>query len=154
MKRTFYILAITAFISGIAIVGCKSNSDKKENAIENVNEANEDLRVVEEDQVEDERIKANDEEWQAFKAESNKTIADNENRILELKKAKNKPGQSFDQSYAKSIDALQERNSALKKRIADYENNQTNWESFKREFNSDAEGVANAFRDLNLNNKK
>lgn len=154
MKKTFFILAITAFVSALVTVGCKSNRDEKEDAIENVNEANEDLRVVEENQADDERAKANDEEWLAFKAESNKTITDNENRILELKKAKNKPGQSFDQSYAKSIDALQERNSALKKRIADYENNQTDWESFKREFNSDAKGVADAFKDLNLNNKK
>ena len=78
----------------------------------------------------------------------------NETQIKELRKAMDKPGRTFDKSYAKSIDALEEKNTALRNRITDYENNQTDWESFKREFSSDAEGVANAFRDLTLNNKK
>ena len=78
----------------------------------------------------------------------------NEDRIKELRKAMDKPGSSFDKAYAKRIDELEVRNTALKNRIADYENNQTDWESFKREFNSDAEGLAAAFKDLTLNNKK
>jgi hypothetical protein len=65
-----------------------------------------------------------------------------------------KPGKTFDKSYSKSIDALEEKNMALKTRIIDYENNQTDWESFKREFSSDAEGVAKALKDLTVNNKK
>ena len=78
----------------------------------------------------------------------------NESRIKELRKAMNKPGNNFDASYAKSIDALEEKNTTLKNRIISYENNQTDWESFKREFNSDIEGLAIAFKDLTLNNKK
>ncbi len=148
------MLAITAFASGISIVGCKSNTEEKENAIENVNEANQDLKEVEADQTSDQITKANDEEWQTYKAESNETIMANETRIKELRKAMDKPGSTFDKSYAKSIDALEDKNTALKERINNYENNQTDWESFKREFNSDAEGIADAFKDLTLNNKK
>ncbi len=148
------MLAITAFASGISIVGCKSNTEEKENAIENVNEANQDLKEVEADQTSDQITKANDEEWQTYKAESNETIMANETRIKELRKAMDKPGSTFDKSYAKSIDALEDKNTALKERINNYENNQTDWESFKREFNSDAQGIADAFKDLTLNNKK
>ncbi len=154
MKKACYIIAITAFIGGISLVGCKSNTQEKEDAIENVNEANQDLDQVEADQAADQVIKANDAEWQTYKSESNNTIMANEARIKELRKAMDKPGKTFDKSYAKSIDALEERNTALKNRIGDYENNQTDWESFKREFSSDAEGVANAFKDLTVNNKK
>ena len=148
------MLAITAFMGGVSMVGCKSNTDEKENAIENVDEANQDLKEVEADQAADQITKANDSEWQMYKAESNKTIIANETRITELRNAMDKPGSSFDKSYSKSIDALEEKNTSLKNRIDDYENNQTDWESFKREFNSDAEGVANAFKDLTVNNKK
>jgi hypothetical protein len=154
MKKTIYMLAITAFVGGISMVGCKSNTEEKADAVENVNEANQDLDQVESDQAAEQVTKANDAEWQMYKAESNKTIMANETRIKELRKAMEKPGKTFDKSYAKSIDVLEEKNTALKNRIADYENNQTDWESFKREFNSDAEGVANAFKDLTVNNKK
>lgn len=154
MKRKICILAISAFIGGILLIGCKSNTDKKEDAIDNVNEANQDLKEVEADEIADEATKANDEEWQTYKAQSNKTIMANDIRIAELRKARNKPGTTFDKSYAKSIDALEEKNSALKKRIINYENNQTDWESFKREFNSDAEVLATAVEDMTTNNKK
>ena len=154
MKKTIYILAISAFIGGTSLIGCKSNTEEKEDAIENVNDANQGLKEVEADQTADQITKANDEEWQTYKTESNKTIVANETRIKELRNAMNKPGTTFDKSYAKSIDALEEKNTALKNRIINYENNQTDWESFKREFNSDAEGIAAAFKDLTLNNKK
>ena len=103
MKKTIYILAITAFIGGFSLMGCKSNTKEKEDAIENVQDANEDLQEVEENQKADEITKANDEEWQTFKSESNKTIIANENRINELKKAMNKPGTTFDASDRKSV---------------------------------------------------
>lgn len=154
MEKTIYVLAITAFIGGISIVGCKSNTEEKTDAIENVNEAKQDLDQVEMDQNSDKINKANDAEWQTYRAESNKTILANELQISELRKAMEKPGKTFDKSYSKSIDALEEKNMALKTRIIDYENNQTDWESFKREFSSDAEGLENALKNLTVNNKK
>lgn len=154
IKKTIYILAITVLIGGFSLLGCKSNTKEKEDAIENVQDANEDLQEVEANQTADEITKANDQEWQTFKSESNKTIIANDNRIMELKKAMNKPGTTFDASYTKGIDELQEKNTKLKKRILNYENNQTDWESFKREFNSDADVVKEAFKDLTSNKKK
>jgi len=154
MKKTIYFLAITAFMGGALVSSCKSNTEEKDAAIENVDDANKDLQEVEANQAADKVTKANDEEWQAYKAESNKTIAENETRISELRKAMKKPGTRFDASYAKSIDVLEEKNSDLKKRIVNYENNQTDWDSFKREFSSDADGLATAFKDLTVNNKK
>ena len=148
------MLAITAFVGSMSFVGCKSNTEEKADAVENVNEANQDLNQVEAEQSAEQVTKANDAEWQTFKAESNYTIAANETQIATLRKAMDKPGKTFDKSYAKSIDALEEKNAALKTRIVEYENNQTDWESFKREFNSDVEGIANAFKDLGVNNKK
>lgn len=154
MKKNIFILAISVFIGGISLRSCKSDTDKKEDAIENVNEAKQDLKEVEADEIADEATKANDEEWQTYKVESNKTILANETRILELRNAINKPGTTFDKSYAKSINTMEEKNIALQKRIINYENNQTDWESFKREFNSDAEVLATTFKNFTSKNKK
>jgi outer membrane murein-binding lipoprotein Lpp len=148
MKKSIYRLAIGTLIIGIMIVGCKSNSEKKENAIENVNQANHDLKELEDDQEADKVTKANDEEWQTYKKESNKTIMANATRIKDLRNTMNKSGTTFDKSYAKSIDALEKKNKELINRIHNYENNQTDWESFKREFNSDAAVIATAFKDM------
>ena len=93
-------------------------------------------------------------EWEIYKAEANKTIAKNEAQIASLKETMNKSGSTFDDNCKKNIVDLQERNATLKKKISDYEKNKTDWDSFKREFDSDMEGLGNALRNLTVNNKK
>lgn len=154
MKKSIFILAVTTFIAGNVFVSCKSNSDKEEEAIENVQDAEQKLEDVTEDINNDAITKANDAEWQTYKTEANNTIAENEKRIAELKKAMKKPGTTFDATYEKNIDALEDRNAALKTKISDYENNQTDWASFKREFSSDMNEIGDALKDLTVNNKK
>lgn len=153
-KKSIFVLAIATFITGFMFVGCKSNSDKEADAVENVQDATDNLNAVTEDVNKDAMTKANDAEWQIYKDQANKTIAENVVRIAELKKAMKKPGKTFDAAYANSIDALEEKNTSLKTKILDYENNQTDWESFKREFDSDMAGLGKAFKDLTVNNKK
>lgn len=154
MKKSILVLAAATFIAGNVFTSCKSNTEKEEDAIENVQDAKENLEAVTEDINNDAITKANDAEWQTFKAEANKTIAENEARIVELKKAINKPGTTFDATYKKNIEVLQEKNTALKTKISNYENNQTDWASFKREFESDITEIGSALKDLTVNNKK
>lgn len=154
MRKSILVLAVTTFLAGNVFTSCKSNTEKEEDAVENVQDAKENLENVTEDINNDAITKANDAEWQTFKAEANKTIVENEARIVELKKAMNKAGTTFDATYKKNIETLQERNAALKTKIADYENNQTDWASFKREFDSDMTELGSALKDLTVNNKK
>lgn len=154
MRKSILVLAVATFIAGNVFTSCKSNTEKEEDAVENVQDAKENLEDVTEDINNDAITKANDAEWQTYKAEANKTIAENEARIVELKKAMNKAGTTFDATYKKNIETLQDRNAALKTKIADYENNQTDWASFKREFDSDMTELGNALKDLTVNNKK
>lgn len=154
MKKSILVLAITTFLAGNVFTSCKSNTDKEEEAFENVQDAEQNLENVTEDINNDAITKANDAEWQTYKAEANKTIAENEKRIAELKKALKKPGNTFDATYEKNIDALEDKNASLKTKISDYENNQTDWASFKREFNSDMNELGAALKDLTVNNKK
>jgi hypothetical protein len=151
MKKSILILTI---LVGSLFTSCKSNTEKAEDAIEEVQDATENLDSVTSQIKEDAVTKANDSEWQTYKTEAYKTIAENETRIKELQTAINKPGKTFDATYKKSIDALEERNSTLKTKISDYENNQTDWASFKREFDSDMTEIGKALKDLTINNKK
>lgn len=151
MKKSIFIIALMA---GALFTSCKNNEEKKADAMEEVVDASDDLNKVNDDINKDAVTKANDAEWQTFKMESNKTILDNEARIEELKNAMKMPGKTFDASYKASIKDLEDKNTALKNRINDYENNQTDWETFKREFNSDMTGLGEAFKNLSVNNKK
>ncbi len=151
MKKSIFMLAILA---GTFFTSCKNNAEKEADAIEDVTDAKDDLNKVQNDVNKDAMTKANDVEWQTYKKEANKTIAENETRITELQTAMKKPGKTFDDNYKKSIDVLVEKNTALKTKIGDYENNQTDWDTFKREFDSDMTGLGQAFKDLTVNNKK
>ncbi|CAM3605498.1 hypothetical protein O8E88_002310 [Flavobacterium psychrophilum] len=150
-KKSIFMLAIFA---GTLFTSCKNNAEKEADAVEDVVEATDDLNKATEEVNQDNITKANDAEWQTYKAEANKTIAENETRISELQLAMKKPGKTFDTAYKNSIENLVEKNDALKTKIADYENNQSDWDTFKREFDSDMAGLGQAFKNLTVNNKK
>jgi hypothetical protein len=154
MKKSIYTFAVTAFLAGILFTACKSNTEKEADATEKVIDANENLDAVNEDINDDEANKANDMEWQTYKEEVNTSIAANEVRIAELKAALKKPGNTFDANYSNSIQSLENKNTSLKMKIKNYEDNQTDWDSFKREVDSDMTELGKAFQDLTVKNKK
>lgn len=150
-KKTVVLAAMVT----VGLLGsCKSNTEKEADAEKTVIEANDNLEEVNEDIAEDEITKAKDTEWQTFKTEALKTIDNNEKRITELQTVIKKDGKTFDESYKKSIAALVEKNATLKTKIANYENNKTDWDTFKREFEADMDGLGKAFKDLTVTNKK
>ena len=94
------------------------------------------------------------EEWKEFKNDSEIKIRNNEIRIAELKAKMNKPGTTLDPLYEKRIDTLEKKNRDLKARIADYEKSQSDWQTFKREFNHDMDELGQALKDFTVDNKK
>jgi hypothetical protein len=154
MKKSIILLAAASVIAGNVFLSCKSNSEKESDAVEEVQDAKENLDDVTEDINDDVISKANDAEWQTYKSEAIKTITANGMRIAELKKAIIKPGTTFDKAYLKSIASLEDKNASLKVKITNYENNQTDWDSFKREFNSDMNELGTAIKDVTTKNKK
>lgn len=115
MNKLILILAITIFIAGNVFTSCKSNTEKEAVAIENVQEAEKNLDNVADDINNDAIIQAKNAEWKTYKAEGYKRIAENETRIVALKKEMNKSGTTFDANYKKNINALEDRNETLKK---------------------------------------
>ena len=143
-----------AIAAGTFFTSCKNNKEKEAEAIKDVVEATDDLNRVTDEVNQDNINKANDAEWQTYKTVAYKTISENETRIVELQTAIKKPGNNFDAAYKKSIEVMIDKNDALKTRITNYENNQTDWASFKREFEFDMNELGQAFKDLTVNNKK
>jgi chromosome segregation ATPase len=154
MKKSIFILAVATLLSGNVLTSCKSNAEKENDALENVQDANQSLEDAQTETVTDAaNTKANEAEWQAFKAEVDADIAKNEARIAGLKSDLKKQGKAMDASYEKRVDELEAKNEALKTKLKEYEVTQTDWNEFKREFNSDMSDLGDAFKNLTVNNK-
>ena len=155
MKNSVYFLALLfSFITVGMLNSCQSPAEKVEKAEDKVGDAKQDLKEAEKDANVAAQKAATAEEWKAFKEETNMKIENNEKRISELRTQMKKPGKALDAAYAKSIDALQERNKELKARLDAYENNHSDWEAFKREFNHDMDELGQSLKDFTVNNKK
>ena len=149
MKKIIFILVVaTTFIAGIAITGCQSSTQKEEEGtgMMNDNDTQEGMNPMHE--------MNNTEEWEVFKSESEAKIKDIETRIAELKVQMDKKGTALDEIYAKRIDTLEQKIKDLKKKMENFDNGQSDWESFKREFNHDMDDLGQAFKDLTVNNEK
>lgn len=154
MKKTIISYAIAStFLTGIIFTGCQSASKKEESAKENVQDAKDELKEVREDANKEAQKVASAEEWKTFKTETQERITNNEIRIAELKVKMKKPGKILDGLYEKRIETLEQRNNELKMRLDNYEKNQSDWESFKREFNHDMDELGQAFKDITVDNK-
>ncbi len=142
------------FATGITLTSCQSSAQKADNAQTKVEDAKADLKDAQKDANAAAQKAANAEEWKAFKNETEIKIKDNETLVAELKAKKKSTGKALDATYIKSIEALEQRNKDLNARLVAYDKGQSDWESFKREFNHDMDELGQAFKDLSVNNKK
>ncbi len=154
MRKLIVIFTIGAFISGNILTGCSSSTDKVNDANDNVTEAQQNLKEAKQDAQLDAQKTASADEWKTFKTESELKISTNEIRIEQLKIKDKKTGKIFDNLYAKKIELLEKKNIDLRNRINGYEKKQSDWESFKREFNHDIDELGTAIKDLTVDNKK
>lgn len=153
MKKTNLILAAAMFTVLALFINCKQSSNETTPAQENVEEAKEDVQEAREE-LSEARQQANAEEWQNFKDEMNAAIEKNDARIEELKQKIKNTGKAADAAYYKKIDALKEKNEQLKIKMDTYKNDaDSDWQSFKREFNHDMDELGNALKDITVNNK-
>jgi hypothetical protein len=136
MNKSILILAL---IAGTVFTSCKSAAQKEQMAKENVVEAKQDLN--------DTKI-SNANDWFTFKAESNATLLQNEQRIAKLKVKIDKPGSTFDGLYRTRIEKLEAKNTELKSKLNNYNCNETEWKTFKSDFNRDMNEIGNNIKDL------
>ena len=132
---------------------CQSTAQKQDAANEKVQDARQDLNEAKTDANAIGQELATAEEWATFRSESEVKIRDNEVRIAELNVKMKKPGEVFDELYAKKIANLELQNKEMRIRLIEYEKSQSNWEIFKREFNHDMDELGKALKDLTVDNK-
>jgi exonuclease VII large subunit len=153
MKKTMFMLAISAAAILTVTNGCKSNSEKVEDAQTNVQDAKADLKTVLKDSLTDAQKASNEAEWKIFRNESQAKIKNNDVRIKELKsKMKNEKGSSISMSNRK-IDSLEVKNNELVARMDNFDRGKSDWETFKLEFNRDLNGVGESLSKFSYKNK-
>jgi hypothetical protein len=168
MKDVIFSLFIAMLLmASTAFVGCTSPEKKVENAQIKVDNAQEKVADAK-DKVADakdnlteaqkmanaeaEKV-ANAAAWKIYKIEAEAKIKTNDVRVAELKTMMKKAGKSTSAMYKENVVILEKKNAAMKARISDYDKSQSNWESFKTEFNHDMDELGTALKDFTVNNK-
>ncbi|MBC7525270.1 MAG: hypothetical protein H7239_12635 [Flavobacterium sp.] len=132
-------IVIFAIVLGSIFTSFKTATQKDSGAKQNITEAKQDLQETKVD---------NANEWLKFKADSQAKILDNEKRIADLKVKMKKPGNTFDGLYRTRIEKLEAKNSELKSKLNNYDGNQTEWKTFKSDFNLDMKEIGNNIKNL------
>ena len=140
--------------AGTMFISCQSSIQKQDAAQDKVQDAKRELNAAQKDANAANQVVATAEEWEAFRNESELKIKANETRIAELNAKMKKPGEILDAVYEKKITNLEQQNKEMRVRLLGYDKSQSNWESFKREFNHDMDAIGQALKDLTVDNKK
>ena len=154
IKAIFKTTSIALIFAAASFTSCQSSTQKTDAADAKVQEEKKELQTAKDEAAIAQKA-ANAEALKAFKAEIDVKIENNEKQIAELKAKAKSSKKKMDAAYVESIDALEQKNTALKNKLNTYENNaQSDWESFKREFSHDMDQLGAALKDLTVNNKK
>ncbi len=151
MKKKI-LLALSLVTGSLAFFGCQSTEQKQKTAEATVQETQKDLIEARNDVNEEAKKSATNEEWSAYRNQMLVKIQANEKQIAVLKAKMDKSGKLLDAAYAKKIESLEDKNNELKQRMDEYEKSQSDWESFKREFNHDINELENALKDIMVDN--
>lgn len=127
MKNSILIFSVLLIAS--SLTGCFSSGEKKEQAEEKAAEANEALEKANKAYLEDVKT---------YKAETEKVIENNQERIADLKFQAAKEKESLRIENLAKIEELERQNNNLKNKLFDYRGNDSDkWDRFKSEFNQD-----------------
>lgn len=151
MKNHLFTLAVVAFIlTGSLITGCDTSDQKVDTAEKNLEVAKKDLTQAELDEKMAQEQTNMSNEWKVFKDDMHDKIVNNESKIAELKKKMETSGKKKDAAYTKQIETLVTKNEGLRIRLDEFDNNQTDWDKFKREFDHDMGELGKAFKELGV----
>lgn len=156
MKKNLFTVTMAAMlVAGGMFTGCDTTSaDKVNKAEENVKDAEKNLKEAKAGKVAAVEKEATDAEWKVFKEDSDAKIAMNEARIAEMKDKMKSSGKTMGKIYAGRIENIEKKNVELKERLDNFDKEQTNWDSFKREFNHDMGEIGSAFKELGTDSSK
>jgi len=132
VHKFFYLSSIILLLSTIAIVGCKSNHEEK----------NEETTVVEDQQPS---------EWKVFKENAEQSINRNDEKIKVLEERISKSSTpNLDKVRQKRIDGLKEENARLRNKIVEYKEDEvkSNYEEFKANLQKELDSLEMSLNDF------
>jgi exonuclease VII large subunit len=133
---------IVAAIAGMAVFSsCQTKEQKLENAQENVADANADLSKAQRE----------------FREESENNLHENDLTIETYRANLKNEKEEMRAQYERRADSLTQRNKEMRAKLDNYKddsNDNTKWESFKREFNHDMDEMKTSIKDMGKNNVK
>lgn len=146
MKNPIKLFTVSLILTGALQSSCASKTEKVEQSVANVSEA----KV----KLEEER-KQLAKDMEVYKKEKQAEIAANEQSILEFKSRIASQKTEARMEYKKKIDALNRKNSDLKKKIEDFKtDSKSSWDSFKTEFGRDMEELGAALKAFTVKSSK
>jgi hypothetical protein len=150
MKKLVLSLAVVAFLAGTISTSFGQVPDKQSvKARENLKEekkdvvvAKQDLKIAQKDSVS---------EYQKLTKESEIKFKSNEKSIADLRAAITKNNSKEQATDQKKVSLLEDKNNSLKKELADYkELGQTQFKTFKTEYNRDQDQLAKELKDFKI----
>jgi Ni/Co efflux regulator RcnB len=150
MKKLILSIAVVAFMAGTLSTSFGQVPDKQSvKARENLKEerkdvvvAKQDLKVAQKDSIS---------EYQKLTKESEIKFKSNEQSVADLRATITKTNSKEMANDQKKVSLLEEKNNNLKKELADYKVlGQTQFNSFKAEFNSDLAKLAKELKDFKV----
>lgn len=135
----------SAFVMLLITIGCENSAQKLAKAEENVDDAEKDLQLAEEEYL------ADIENYRVFTAEK---IASNEKSIAEFNARILKEKKEVNAEYREKIRELETKNSDMKMKINDYNaEGKDNWERFKNDFARDLDALSTRVSELGKDEK-
>ncbi len=145
------VITVAALISVTMYWGCESTPEKRmESAEQDLHEAKKEVKEA----IKDAQTAYRD-EWHTFQFDTEAKLRDNEYRINELKRQMVKAHGKEKVRFDKEVEAVERRNENLKQRLAAYtDKGKENWESVKKEFAGELEGIQKSLLDLTESKKR
>lgn len=132
----------------VLLSGCQKPEQKVENAQEKVSNANQDLKEAKREA----RAEWQD-AWLKFKRDNDKDVADNERRIIELRKDVTKVDARYRGNYNTRIDELERRNNGLRDRVNNAKDEgDANWEEFKKDIKRNMDELKSSLKSITIKN--
>ncbi len=144
MNKTILTLAVTVFMAGTMLTGCRSSEKKVKNAQDKVQNAQD--KVVEAQQALNQAIK---DSIRQFRKESEERISANEKSIAEFKVRIGNEKKENRARYEKKLAELEQQNRDMRKNLEEFrEDRKENWDSFRLKFKHDMSEFGKAMKDF------
>lgn len=149
MKKIIYSIG-AACIATLIFTACQPSTQKADETQADVESVKQDLQDVKDDTKQNAINIANAAELKAYKSSSKTTIDNYETRIAQLNEEIKRSGRTIDAVYEERINALEQRNKDLKAKMEAYETNQSDWITFKTEYDNNIDELGKALKDFTI----